>query len=77
MQVPENMAAELHTAAASSSGHMGDAVIEARRALRSVQDGKHSVAESAQVLACTSAHSLGVQPVPEQLWGLVVTSQET
>ena len=59
MQVPENMAAEPQTAAASSSGHMGDAVIEARRALRSVQDVKHSVAESAQVTACTSAPSPG------------------
>ena len=63
------MAAELHATAASGSGHMGEAVIEARRALRSVQDGKQSVAESAQVHACTYAHSPGVQPVPEQYSG--------
>ena len=49
MQVPENMAAVLHTTAATGSGNMGDAVIEARRALRSVQDVVHSVVESAQV----------------------------
>jgi hypothetical protein len=73
MQVPENMAAEPQTAAASSNGHMGDAVIEARRALRSVQDVKHSVAESTQVTACTPAHSPSVWPVPEWCSGKLVS----
>jgi hypothetical protein len=63
MQVPENMAAEPQTAAAASSGHMGEAVIEARRALRSVQDGKHSIAESAQV---PCMHLCILTPAPGQ-----------
>lgn len=70
MQVPENIAAEPQSAAAASSGNMGDAVIDARRALRSVQDGKHSVAESAQVPACTCAHPPGWS-APRQYGGFV------
>jgi hypothetical protein len=62
IQVPENMAAVLHTTASSASGGMGEAVIEARRALRSVQDVMHSVVESAQVICmhlCVPFLSLG------------------
>jgi hypothetical protein len=51
VQVPENMAAVLQPTASAGSGGVGEAVIEARRALRSVQDVMHSVVESAQVPA--------------------------
>lgn len=48
-QVPENAAAVLQSMASAGSGGVGEAVVEARRALRSVQDVMQSVVESAQV----------------------------
>lgn len=52
-QVPENAAVVLRSTTADSGGGnnagVGEAVIEARRALRSVQDVMQSVVQSAQV----------------------------
>lgn len=60
-QVPENAAAGQQSTASGGNGGVGEAVIEARRALRSVQDVMQSVVQSAQVwLSSNSTEPLSI-----------------